>query len=128
MTDPTARQLTLAFDQAAVDLDALQRAAYALAREATADIRVDGADFAVTLFPRASGASDTELSALAHRFRAEVNDQVLRARIARETEPLRNLVFALAFSATGLVEAGPGDDADRQDGPAGQGSVAEAAP
>jgi hypothetical protein len=34
-----------------------------------------------------------------------VNDQILRVRIARETEPLRNLVFALAFSQTGLVEA-----------------------
>ena len=35
---------------------------------------------------------------LKHRFRLEVNDQILRARIAKETEPLRNLVFALAFS------------------------------
>jgi hypothetical protein len=35
---------------------------------------------------------------------AEVNDQILRMRIAKETEPLRNLVFALAFSQTGLVE------------------------
>ena len=41
---------------------------------------------------------------LKHRFRAEVNDQILRARIAKETEPLRNLVFALAFSQTGLIE------------------------
>ena len=42
---------------------------------------------------------------LKHRFRAEVNDQILRVRIAKETEPLRNLVFALAFSRTGLAEA-----------------------
>ena len=58
-------------------------------------------DYLCTLFPRSGGDGDE----LRHRFRAEVNDQILRLRIAKETEPLRNLVFALAFSQTGLVEA-----------------------
>ncbi len=96
-----AAEITLVFDQATVDLDALQRSAYAVAAEMTVDIRVCGADYACTLFPRAQDATD---EALKHRFRAEVNDQILRARIAKQTEPLRNLVFALAFSQTGLVE------------------------
>ena len=91
----------LAFDQATVDLDALQRAVYAVAAEMTVDIRVGGADYVCTLFPRAPDAAGDELR---HRFRAEVNDQVLRVRIAKQTEPLRNLVFALAFSQTGLAE------------------------
>jgi His-Xaa-Ser system protein HxsD len=108
VTEPAGAQpLTLAFDQATVDLDVLQRSVYALAREATADIRVAGPGFTVDLFPRAAGSTAAGLAELAHRFRAEVNDQALRARIARETEPLRNLVFALAFSQTGLVEADP---------------------
>lgn len=97
-----AAEITLVFDQATVDLDALQRTAYALAAEMTVDIRLCGADYVCTLFPR---TQDTTGEELAHRFRAEVNDQILRARIAKETEPLRNLVFALAFSQTGLVEA-----------------------
>ena len=97
-----AAEITLAFDQATVDLDALQRSAYAVAAEMTVDIRVCGADYVCTLFPRRQDATDEELK---HRFRAEVNDQILRVRIAKETEPLRNLVFALAFSQTGLVEA-----------------------
>ena len=97
----SAGEVTLAFDQATVDLDALQRSAYAVAAEMTVDIRVSGADYACTLFPRRRDATGDEMR---HRFRAEVNDQVLRARIARETEPLRNLVFALAFSQTGLVD------------------------
>ena len=96
-----AAEITLGFDQATVDLDALQRAAYAVAAEMTADIRVCGADYVCMLFPRTHDTSEEELR---HRFRAEVNDQILRARIARETEPLRNLVFALAFSQTGLVD------------------------
>jgi len=94
--------ITLVFDQATVDLDALQRGAYAVAAEMTVDIRARGADYVCTLFPRGRDADGEDLR---HRFRAEVNDQVLRVRIAKETEPLRNLVFALAFSQTGLAEA-----------------------
>jgi His-Xaa-Ser system protein HxsD len=96
-----AAEIMLAFDRATVDLDALQRSAYAVAAEMTVDIRVTGADYVCTLFPR---RRDTTGDELRHRFRAEVNDQILRVRIAKETEPLRNLVFALAFSQTGLVE------------------------
>jgi His-Xaa-Ser system protein HxsD len=96
-----AAEITLVFDQATVDLDALQRSAYAVAAEMTVDIRVCGADYVCALFPRTRDTTDDELQ---HRFRAEVNDQILRMRIAKETEPLRNLVFALAFSRTGLVE------------------------
>ena len=96
-----AAGITLVFDQATADLDALQRSAYALAAEMTVDIRVTGADYVCTLFPRRQDTAGDELK---HRFRAEVNDQILRVRIAKETEPLRNLVFALAFSQTGLVD------------------------
>lgn len=97
-----AAEITLAFDQATVDLDALQRSVYAVAAEMTVDIRVCGADYVCTLFSRRPETTDEELK---HRFRMEVNDQILRVRIAKETEPLRNLVFALAFSQTGLAEA-----------------------
>jgi His-Xaa-Ser system protein HxsD len=95
-------EIMLIFDQATVGLDALQRSAYALAAEMTVDIRVSGANYVCTLFSRKRDVADDELK---HRYRAEVNDQILRMRIAKETEPLRNLVFALAFSRTGLVEA-----------------------
>jgi len=94
-------EIGLVFDQAVVNLDALQRAAYAVAAEMTVDIRVCGADYVCTLFPRGPDAAHKTLQ---HRFRAEVNDQVLRVRIAKQTEPLRNLVFALAFSRTGLAD------------------------
>lgn len=97
----SAAEITLAFDQATVNLDALQRSVYALAADMTADIRVSDINYVCTLYPRKPGAIDDELK---HRFRAEVNDQILRIRIAKETEPLRNLIFALAFSQTGLVD------------------------
>jgi His-Xaa-Ser system protein HxsD len=93
--------IMLAFDRATVELDALQRGAYAVAAEMTVDIRASDADYVCTLFPRKRDSTEDEIK---HRFRAEVNDQILRVRIAKETEPLRNLVFALAFSQTGLVD------------------------
>lgn len=38
-------------------------------------------------------------------MRQEVTDQTLRVRIAERTDPIRNLVFALAFSRSGLTDA-----------------------
>ena len=95
-------EILVVFDRATVDLDALQRSTYAVAAQMTVDIRASGSDYVCTLFPRERPPSADELK---HRFRSEVNDQILRARIAKETEPLRNLVFALAFSQTGLADS-----------------------
>jgi His-Xaa-Ser system protein HxsD len=94
----------VSFDRATTELDALHRAAYATADLMTVDITASGDRYICTLFPRAAGA---DLEVLAHRMRSEVIDQALRLRIAKETEPLRNLIFALAFSQTGLAEAEP---------------------
>jgi His-Xaa-Ser system protein HxsD len=95
---PAAR---VTFDQATVQLDALQRAAYALAALATVDIRSSAGEYICTLFAR---DAHTEPDLLVHRIRSEVIDQTLRMRIAQDTEPLRNLIFALAFSQTGLAD------------------------
>lgn len=96
-----SEEILVVFDQATVNLDALQRSAYAVAAQMTVDIRPTGSDYVCTLFPR----EQVPAAELKHRFRSEVNDQILRARIAKETEPLRNLVFALAFSRTGLADS-----------------------
>jgi His-Xaa-Ser system protein HxsD len=103
--DGSPGRTTVTFDKATVELDALQRAAYAVAAVMTTDVRVAEGDFVCTLFARRTGIPEEELR---HVFRAEVNDQVLRARIAAQTEALRNLVFAVAFSGTGLVGTEPG--------------------
>ena len=46
----------LVFDQATVDLDALQRSTYAVAAQMTVDIRVSGSDYVCTFFPRGQEA------------------------------------------------------------------------
>ena len=88
--------------------DALQRAVYAVADLMTVDIAVSGERFVCRLFARTRCGNRTRTS-----LRAEVIDQTLRLRIAAQTEPLRNLVFALAFSRTGLLTPG----IRRNDGP-----------
>ncbi len=89
------------FDRSTVQLDAVQRAAYAVAALMSVDIRASADEYLCTLFPRDPGA---DMADLVHRMRSEVIDQTLRLRIAQETEPVRNLIFALAFSQTGLTD------------------------
>ncbi|MGD0242985.1 MAG: hypothetical protein ABSB59_22100 [Streptosporangiaceae bacterium] len=103
--DPEA--VTISFDRNTTELDALQRAAYAVADLMTVDIRAAAEDYVCTLFPIRAGLDSDELK---HRIRAEIIDQGLRLRIARETEPIRNLIFALAFSQTGLADGGDAEE------------------
>jgi His-Xaa-Ser system protein HxsD len=44
------------------------------------------------------------LDALVDDFKRELLDQKLRCQIKQETEPVRNLILALAFSKSGLQE------------------------
>lgn len=101
-----AEDVQITFDQATTELDALQRAAYALADQMTVEIRSAGTEYVCSLFGRGPTADPEDLK---HRIRSEVIDQTLRLRIGRETEPLRNLIFALAFSRTGLADDDPAD-------------------
>lgn len=87
--------------KAVVPLEALERALYALADRATGTIRDAGDVWILELEPRASAPDAISLQ---HRLRQEVNDQSLRVKIAQRTDPVRNLVFAMAFSRSGLVD------------------------
>ena len=98
--DGNASAAIVTFDRSTVELDALQRAAYAVADLMTIDIAALDGHFVCTLFARTTADDERDL---AHRLRAEVIDQTLRLRIAAQTEPLRNLIFALAYSQTGLA-------------------------
>lgn len=111
----------IAFDQATTELDALRRAAYAVADQMTVEIRASGTDYLCSLFGRESAADPQDLK---HRIRSEVIDQTLRLRIGRETEPLRNLIFALAFSRTGLAD--DDDPADAHPAEPGQEDIGRA--
>jgi His-Xaa-Ser system protein HxsD len=98
--------LVLQFDKSTVPIEAIERALYALADQLTGTIVAEAGCWAVSAYARSELPDGTDL---AHRVRQEVNDQTLRVRIAERTDPLRNLVFALAFSRSGLVQ----QDADQ---------------
>jgi His-Xaa-Ser system protein HxsD len=92
----------LSFDRAGYSLDAIQRAAYRFSDRLSCDIS-DGAEAIEVSLHIADSVEDRE--AVLADFRNEVLDQVLRERIRAETGDVRNLVLALAFSKTGLIEA-----------------------
>lgn len=96
-----ALPLSLTWDKRTVALEAIERALYALADQITGSVADGGDSWSLTAHPRHARADH---SSLAHRVRQEVNDQSLRIRIAARTDPIRNLVFALAFSRSGLVD------------------------
>lgn len=91
----------LSFDRAGHSLDAVQRAAYRFSDRLSCDIAEGGE----TIEVRVHLADDTsEPEAILADFRIEVLDQTLRERIRAETGDVRNLVLALAFSKTGLID------------------------
>jgi His-Xaa-Ser system protein HxsD len=93
----------LSFETSAHSLDAIQRAVYRLSDRLSCDVETVGAAFRCMLHFSSEDESEVE-QALAD-FRNEVLDQVLRERIRAETTEARNLILALAFSQTGLVDA-----------------------
>ena len=62
----------ITFDRLTTQLDALQRAAYAVADMMTVDITASGDRYVCTLYPR---DLDADSGMLAHRVRSEVIDQ-----------------------------------------------------
>ena len=91
----------LSFDLAGHSIDAVQRAAYRFSDRLSCEISEEPGRIKVSVY-LADGTEEAE-GVLAD-FRNEVLDQVLRERIRTETGEVRNLVLALAFSKTGLVE------------------------
>lgn len=98
-TDGGTESVVVRFAPGLYTIDAVKRAAYRFTDRVAIDIQPD-ADGISCVLRALSPKSD--LTALENQFRNEVLDQDLRISIAKETEPLRNLVLSLAFSKTGL--------------------------
>lgn len=94
------RELT--FEASAHSVDAIQRAAYKLSDRLSCDVATDGTLFRCTL--HLTTDAEDEVEATLADFRNEVLDETLRERIRGETREARNLILALAFSKTGLVD------------------------
>lgn len=90
------------FDSNLFSGEAIKRALYRLSDRFVADILKQGSEFVCTLeFP--PGKSPESIKRDIANFKKEVLDQDLREKIRAETEPVRNLILAHAFSKTGLI-------------------------
>jgi His-Xaa-Ser system protein HxsD len=96
----TAEPLVVTWPKDVTPAEAIERALYALADTVSGVVGSNGDVWELTAYPKSERA---DRDAIGHRLREEVTDQSLRLRIAERTDPIRNLVFALAFSRSGLA-------------------------
>lgn len=94
-----AREVVL--DGTAYSADAIQRAAYRFSDRLSLELVVDETVFRCVLNVETDDGQEADL--VVSDFRKEVLDQVLRERIRNDTESVRNVILALAFSKTGLT-------------------------
>lgn len=83
-------------------MDAVQRALYRLSDRTSGEVRVIDGRIRCTLHPGSDDEND--LVSLLADLNNEVLDETLRARIRDQTADVRNLILALAFSNTGLID------------------------
>lgn len=88
------------FDSASHSVDAIQRAAYRFSDRLSCELVTGETEHLCVL----TAVGDVEPESLIADFRTEVLDQVLRERIRTETEPIRTMILAHAFSKTGVVD------------------------
>jgi His-Xaa-Ser system protein HxsD len=91
-------ELDFAVETASVD--ALQRAAYRFCDRFSCELIPGDNAHRCLLTP----IGDVDVATEVAGFRTEVLDQALRERIRAETEPIRTMILAQAFSRTGVVD------------------------
>ncbi|UVT21135.1 MAG: His-Xaa-Ser system protein HxsD [Nitrospira sp.] len=91
------------FDLNAFSLNVVKLAAYRYLHLFTTDIMVNDQRIQCAL-QFASTLSQDKTQQIVNDFKKEVLDQDLRERLKAETETVRNLILAHAFSKTGLAD------------------------
>lgn len=89
-------QAVIEFQRAVQSLEPLHAAAYRILNVATCQISSDEQNLTVTLESSTGSLSEADLR---QQFLAVVADENIRAQIAQRTDPIRNLILALAFGA-----------------------------
>lgn len=95
-------KIDVTFDLAVFSLDAVKTACYRFLDRFTPEIELcDGKIICHLAFD--DKFSEAAVSANVANLKKEVLDQDLRLKLKTETEPIRNLILAHAFSKTGLI-------------------------
>jgi His-Xaa-Ser system protein HxsD len=95
-------KMDISFDSAVYSLDAVKAACYRFLDRFAAEIELHERKILCHLTFDES-ISEASVSANLENLKKEVLDQDLRIRLKAETEPVRNLILAHAFSKTGLI-------------------------
>jgi His-Xaa-Ser system protein HxsD len=93
----------LTFDATVYSADAIKKAAYRSIDKFAVNIAKEGNEIKCILTFKES-APDPQIKTYLDEFKKEVLDQDLRESIKKETEGVRNLILAHAFSKTGLIK------------------------
>lgn len=93
----------LEFDAAVFSVASVQKACHRFTNIASFEIRLGEKQLVLVTVTPLSTRSDEGQEQLGARIRNEVLDQSLREQIREQTEGVRNLVLAHAFSRTGLI-------------------------
>jgi len=99
------KSTVVTFDSKVFPLMPIKKAAYKYLRAFAADITVQAEQINCQL-TFSSPVTEEERIRLVEDFKKEVLDQDLRERLKLETEAVRNVILAHAFSKTGLVNDG----------------------
>lgn len=90
------------FEINTTSLDSIKKAAYRFIDQFSTEFLIRESIFLCVLRFHPNKSEDSA-NMMVDEFRKEVLDQDLRASIRAETEPIRNLILAHAFSKTGLT-------------------------
>lgn len=94
-------EIVVEFDSSIQSLDALNAAAYRLLDVASCAIERRHDKFVCRLTPKHSANESEQIRV---RFLDCVTDENLRQTLATKTEPVRNLILALAFGALAMKQ------------------------
>lgn len=97
-----SKQILIRFDDRIISLPAVKKASYKFINSFAVDFSLKNNEILCSLTFTAP-TTEEDSSRLAEDFKKEALDQDLREQIKNETEPIRNLIFALAFSKTGIA-------------------------
>lgn len=98
---------SITFDGSLYRLESIKKACYKFLDRCSVVLASEGSNMMTANFMMISGVKDkASIELLVQEICNEVLDQDLRETIAEETEPLRNLILAHAFSQTSLVNQG----------------------
>ena len=95
---------SLSLDTSIYSIEAIKKAAYKFADRASVIINPASASTVSIVFNFIGKHAESDPNQVISDFCNELLDQDLRERIKKETEPVRNLLLAHAFSRTSLTD------------------------